>query len=682
MSGAGRGPSSSRPLGSCLRQAQGPAPAKPESRDRHPLGLTSARDPGSAVSAVQNDGFAVSRRALLALAAGAGSALALPRGAFAQETAPAGAPAGAERHGLSVFGDLKYPTDFAHFDYVDPAAPKGGTFSQIGPTAAFNQSFQTFNSLNAYILRGDGAQGIDLTFDTLMTRANDEPDAIYGLVAQSVSVSPDGTVYRFRLRPQARFHDGSKLTAQDVAFSLNLLKTKGHPIIAQNLRDLIGAEAEGDDIAVLRFAPTRARDVPLFAASLPIFSKAYYSVKPFDESTLETPLGSGPYKVGRLEPGRYIEYQRDTGYWGSDLPVNVGVNNFDVVRYEYFRDREVGFEAFKARTYLFRQEFTSRTWATGYDFPALREGRVKQAVLPDRTPSGAQGWFLNLRRPYFSDPRVREALSYAFDFEWTNKNLMFDAYRRTTSFFENSDLKAEGPAGPDEVALIETLGGRITPEEAAVLKAAPWSPPVSDGSGQDRTLLRKGTQLLREAGWTIRDGRLVDPQGKGLTIEFLDDEGSLERHTAPFIKNLKLLGIEAHFRLVDPPQYQRRLNEFDFDTTVRRFSVSTVPGESLRNYFGSVSAKTPGSNNLSGISDPLVDLLIEQAIAAPNRAALRTACRVLDRRLRAGRYWVPQWYSAEFRIAFWDEFAWPTAERPTYARAIPEIWSARTRSAG
>lgn len=631
----------------------------------------------------------LSRRGLLALAAGAGAAVALPRGAFAQEPAPTqGGPAaaaaglGPERHGLSAFGDLKYPADFAHFDYVDPDAPKGGTFSQIGPTAAFNQSFQTFNSLNGYILKGDGAQGIDLTFDTLMVRAFDEPDAIYGLVAKSVAISEDGTLYRFRLRPEARFHDGSRLTAEDVAFSLNLLKGKGHPIIAQNLRDMESAEAEGEEMVAIRFAARRARDVPLFAASLPIFSKAYYSVKSFDESTLEAPLGSGAYRIGRFEPGRYIEYDRVADYWGNGLPVNAGVNNFDVLRYEYFRDREVGFEAFKARAYLFRQEFTARTWATGYDFPALTEGKVKRKILPDRTPSGAQGWFLNLRRPQFSDPRVREALSYAFDFEWTNKNLMYDAYHRTTSFFENSDLKAQGPAGPQETALIDRLGDRLSPEESAVLKGEPWTPPVSDGSGQDRALLRRGTQLLREAGWTIKGGRLVDPQGTALTIEFLDDENGLERHTAPFIKNLKLLGIEAHFRLVDSPQYQRRLNDFDFDATVRRFSVSTVPGESLRNYFGSTAAKTSGSNNLSGIADPVVDLLIEEVIAAPTREELRTACRVLDRRLRAGRYWVPQWYSAEFRIAFWDEFGWPAAARPTYARAIPEIWSARTRSAG
>ncbi|WP_454685262.1 extracellular solute-binding protein [Ancylobacter moscoviensis] len=617
---------------------------------------------------------------MLVLTAGAGAAFAAPRRALAQ-AAPS-TPATAERHGLSAFGDLKYPADFTHFDYVDPNAAKGGIFSQVGPTAAFNQSFQTFNSLNGFILKGDGAQGIDLVFDTLMVRAFDEPDAIYGLVARSVAISPDGTVYRFRLRPEARFHDGSKLTAEDVAFSLNLLKAKGHPIIGQNLRDMEGAEAEGEEIAVVRFAPSRARDVPLFAASLPIFSKAYYSARPFDESTLEPPLGSGPYKVGRFEPGRFIEYERVKDHWAAGLPVNAGANNFDVVRYEYFRDREVGFEAFKARAYLFRQEFTSRTWATGYNFPALKEGRVKQEILPDRTPSGAQGWFLNTRRPQFSDPRVREALSYAFDFEWTNKNLMFDAYRRTTSFFENSDLKAEGPAGPEESALIDALGERISSGDAAVLKGVPWTPPVSDGSGQDRALLRKGAQLLKEAGWVIRDGRLTNAEGKTFTVEFLDDENGLERHTAPFIKNLKLLGIEAHFRLVDSPQYQRRLNDFDFDATVRRFSVSTVPGESLRNYFGATAAKTAGSNNLSGISDPVVDLLIEKVIAAPTRAELRTACRVLDRRLRAGRYWVPQWYSAEFRIAFWDEFAWPSVPRPTFARAIPEIWSARGRSAG
>lgn len=637
----------------------------------------------------------LSRRHVLALGLGGGAGLALGAPAFGQNAAPAGAASGAvavptgstapapgEHHGMSAFGDLKYGPDFTHFAYVDPNAPKGGAFSQIGPTALYNQAFQTFNSFNGFILRGDAAQGIELTFDTLMARANDEPDAVYGLVARSVAINEDGTLYRFRLRPQARFHDGSILDAEDVAFSLNLLKAKGHPIITQNLREMEGAEAEGADVVVVRFAKGRARDVPLFAASLPIFSRAYYSQKNFDETTMEPPLGSGPYKVGRFEPGRYVEYDRVADYWGANLPVNVGVNNFDTVRYEYFRDREVGFEAFKAKAYLFREEFTSRTWATGYDFPALKDGRVKQAELPDDTPSGAQGWFLNLRRSQFADPRVREALNYAFDFEWTNKNLMYDLYRRTVSFFQNSDLMAQGTADLAESAVIDRLAGLISPEETSALRGHPWSPPNSNASGQDRFLLKQAAELLQAAGWSVKDGRRLDAQGRHFTIEFLDDEGSLERHTAPFIKNLKLLGIEATFRLVDPAQYQRRLNDFDFDATVRRFSVSTVPGESLRSFFGSKAASTPGSSNLSGIADPAVDRLIDFVIEADNRDQLRAACQVLDRRLRWNRFWVPQWYSGIHRIAYWDAFGWPSAPRPTYARAIPDIWFARQNKAG
>ncbi|MBS7543340.1 extracellular solute-binding protein [Ancylobacter oerskovii] len=636
--------------------------------------------------------MSLSRRALLALGAGAGAALALPRTGRAQgagtAAAPGAVPAAAstlpagELHGLSAFGDLKYPADFAHFAYVDPAAPRGGGFSQIGPVAFYNQALQTFNSFNGYILRGDAAQGVELTFDTLMARALDEPDAVYGLLARSVAVSEDGTVYRFRLRPQARFHDGSTLDAEDVAFSLNLLKAKGHPVIQQGLADMEGAEAEGADIAVVRFAKGRARDVPLLAAQLPVFSRAYYGAKNFEESTLEPPLGSGPYKVGRFESGRYVEYGRVEDYWGAGLPVNVGVNNFDTVRFEYFRDREVGFEAFKAGTYRFREEFTARSWATGYDFPALRDGRVKREELPDDTPGGAQGWFLNLRRPQFADPKLREALSYAFDFEWTNKNLMFGIYKRTLSFFENSPLKAQGPAGEAETALIDRLADILPAEQIAALKGEPWSPPLSDGSGQDRALLRKAQELLRAGGFTVKDGRLTDTAGRAITIEFLDDEGSLERHTAPFIKNLKLIGIESTFRLVDPAQYQRRLNDFDFDATVRRYSLTSVPGESLRSFFGSKAAATPGSPNLAGLADPAIDRLIEMVIAAQTREALTTACRVLDRRLRWNRFWVPQWYSGVHRIAYWDEFAWPSVPRPTYARAIPGIWSAKLRKAG
>src|ERR1700751_4116640 len=353
---------------------------------------------------------------------------------------PVLAQEGPKRHGISAFGDLKYPPDFKHFDYVNPNAPKGGVFSHIGATRAFNQNFLTFNSLNSFILKGDGAQGIELTFASLMARAEDEPDALYRLAARAVQISADGLTYRFLMRPGISFHDGSPLTAHDVAFSLKILKDKGHPIARQWLRACVGAEAADDATVVAHFAPNRARDVPLFAAALPIFSRDYYSKRPFDETTLEVPLGSGPYKVGRFEPGRYIEYERVKDWWGADLPVARGQNNFDILRYEYYRDREVGFEGFSARSYLFREEFTSRTWATRYDFPAFKDGRVKRDIIPDKTPSGAQGWFINTRRKKFADSRLREALCCAFDFEWTNKSLMWGSYERTVSVFQNSDM--------------------------------------------------------------------------------------------------------------------------------------------------------------------------------------------------------------------------------------------------
>ncbi|MEP9379615.1 extracellular solute-binding protein [Aquabacter sp. CN5-332] len=615
-----------------------------------------------------------SRRALLRLAVGAG-ALVAARPGFAQGAAAAGAPQDAERHGLSAFGELKYPADFKQFAYVNPDAPKGGAYSLIGPTAAYNQSFQTFNSLNGYILRGDGAQGVALIFDSLMARATDEPDALYGLVAAGVTISEGGQLYRYRLRPEARFHDGTPLTADDVAFSLNTLKAEGHPLIRQALREFTGAEADGPGTVLVRFTAQRPRDVPLYAASLPIFSKAYYSTRKFEETTMEPPLGSGPYKIGRFESGRFIEYGRVPDYWAVNLPVNRGRFNFDTIRYEYFRDRDVGFEAFKAHAYLFREEFTSRAWATGYDFPAIKDGRVKRDVLPDHTPSGAQGWFFNTRRPKFFDRTVREALSLAFDFEWTNKNLMYGQYDRTVSFFQNSDLMAVGKPSPAEEKLLAPYRERL-PEEVF---GEPYVPPATDGSGQDRTLLRRAAALLKEAGYQVKQGRLVDAKDQPLTIEFLDDDGSLERHTARLIGNLKVLGIDASFRIIDPPQYQSRLKDFDFDVVVRRYSVSLNPGEELRAYFGSEAARTRGSNNLSGISDSAVDGLINAALAAQTRADLVTACRALDRVLRSGRYWIPQWYKASRWIAYWDVYDRPGTP-PRYDTGVLDTWWTRPQS--
>jgi microcin C transport system substrate-binding protein len=604
----------------------------------------------------------LSRRHVLGLGAGLLSAAHFRRAA---------ADTGAEIHGISVFGDLKYPADFQHFDYVNVAAPKGGLFSLIPSNRAYNQSFFTFNSLNAYILKGEGAQGMDMTFAPLMTRANDEPDAMYGLAAKSVQISPDKLVYRFRMRPEARFHDGSKLTAQDVAFSLTALKEKGHPLIVVQLRDMLKAEAPDDATVVVTFAENRARDVPLYVAGLPIFSKAYYTTRPFDETTLDTPLGSGPYKVGKFEVNRYIEYERVKDWWAADLPVNRGSYNFDTVRYEFYRDRDVAFEGFTGKNYLFREEFTARIWATRYDFAAVKDGRVKRETLPDETPSGGQGWMFNTRLDKFKDPRVREAFGNAFDFEWTNKTVMYGAYARTCSPFQNSDMVALGPPSPEELKLLDPFRGQV-PDEVF---GEPYVPPVSDGSGQDRALLRRASQLLNEAGLVVKDGKRLLPNGEPFKVEFLIDEPSFQPHHATFIKNLAQVGIDASIRLIDAVQYRARVEAFDFEVTIQRMSMSATPGDSLRPYFSSQAAATKGSYNLAGVANPAIDTLIEKAIGAETRVDLTNACRALDRVFRAGRYWVPQWFRATHPVAYWDVLGHP--EKPAkYAQGVgaPENW--------
>ncbi|HVU40439.1 MAG TPA: extracellular solute-binding protein [Xanthobacteraceae bacterium] len=611
----------------------------------------------------------LTRRRVLEAAAGAAVA-GVTRDAVSSAAAASAAAADAiETHGLSAFGDLAYPVDFQHFRYVDPKAPKGGVFSQIGPNQLYNQNFLTFNSLNSFILKGDAAQGMELTFATLLAPSGDEPDAMYGLAADKVRRSADGLTYTFFIRPEARFHDGSPLTAHDVEYSLTILKAQGHPLITQLLRDMLGAKADDDRSVTVTFAPKRARDVPLFVAGLPIFSRAYYAKRKFDESTLDPPLGSGAYRVGRFDAGRYIEYDRVKDWWGADLPVSRGQNNFDTLRFEYYRDREVGFEGFTAKSYLFREEFTSRTWKTRYNFPAARDGRVKTDTIPDDTPSGAQGWFINTRRKKFADRRLREALNNAFDFEWTNKTIMYGCYERTISVFQNSDMMAKGKPSAAELKLLEPLRGRVADE----VFGEPYVPPVTDGSGNDRAILRKAVDLLAAAGCAVKDGKRVLPSGEPITIEFLLNEPTFEPHHLALIKNLATLGIAANIRLVDPVQYRARLDDFDFDITVERLSFSATPGDSLRSYFSSQAAALNGSNNLAGIADPVVDGLIESVIAADSRPALVTACRALDRVIRAGRYWIPQWYKATHWIAYWDVFDRPPAQ-PRYFRGIPDTW--------
>lgn len=568
------------------------------------------------------------------------------------------------RHGLSAFGDLAYPADFTHFSYVDPDAPKGGAFSLIGWGGV-----TTFNSLNAYILKGDAAQGMELTFDTLMTRAQDEPDAVYGLVAESADLADDRRSVTFALRPAARFSDGSPLTGEDVAFSFDVLKSKGHPIYRQTLRDVEKVEVLGPHEIRYTFSGDQVRDLPLTVAALPIFSRAYYRDRPFEETTLDPPLGSGPYTVGEVRQGRTITYRRNPDYWASDLPVNRGRWNFDEIRYEYFRDRTAAMEAFKSGAYNFREEFTSKVWATEYDFPAVSDGRVKRETLPDETPSGTQGFFLNTRRPLLADENVREALALAFDFEWTNKNLFYSLYERTQSYFENSAMKAEDAPDEAERALLQGLGVPVA--DAALGEVV--SPPVSDGSGQDRKLLRQAARLLEKAGWTIKNGKRVNAKGEPFRLEILMFEPTFERVNAPYVKNLKLLGIDASMRIVDPAQFERRMKSFDFDMTTQRYVMSLTPGVELRSYFGSDAAALDGSLNLSGIADPAVDALIERVVAAKNREDLVIAARALDRVLRAGHYWVPHWYKASHTIAYWDKFSRP-ATKPKYDRGVLDTW--------
>jgi microcin C transport system substrate-binding protein len=537
-------------------------------------------------------------------------------------------PAQAEaKHGLSAFGDLFYPADFKHFAFANPDAPKGGSLSLVGWGGV-----TTFDSLNNFILKGDAAQGLELLFDSLMARATDEPDAVYGLVAESGEVAPDGMSVTFKLRPEAKFADGSPITAEDVVFSFDALKEKGHPIFGQTLADVVKAEAVDPQTVRYTFKGTLTRDLPLTVAGLPILSKAYYATRDFAATTLEPPLGSGPYTVGDVKQGRSITYKRNPDYWAKDLPVNRGRYNFDEIKYEYFRDRTASMESFKAGTYDFREEFTSKVWATEYDFPAIRAGKVKKETIPDATPSGTQGYFLNTRREQLKDPRVRQALDLAFDFEWTNRNLFHSLYSRTESYFENSDMKAQGEPSPAELTLLQNLGAPVPPGALgpAVL------PSKTDGSGTIRDKLQEAGRLLDEAGWTIKNGVRVNDKGDRLKLEILNFEPSFERVHAPFVKNLQLLGIDATMRMVDPAQYQRRLKSFDFDVTTQRYVMQNTPGVELRSYFGSDAAKMDGSLNLAGISDPAVDALIEKVIEAKSREELETAASALDRVLRAG----------------------------------------------
>jgi len=610
------------------------------------------------------------RRRLLAGTAAIALAPLLPRMAYAA----------GPKHGFSVFGAMKYDADFTAFDYVNTQAPKAGRMVITAPNWGYNQNPNTFNTLNGHVNKGDAPPRIGFIYDSLMVQALDEPNSAYGLLAETVEISADSNAFTFRLRPQARWHDGSTITAEDVEFSLSILKEKGETSIRLRLKEMSSVQIEGPAQVTVRFSGKQSLLLPLFVVGLPIFPKAYWETRDFEASTLDPPPGSGPYRIGNFTAGRFIEYDRVEDYWARDLAVIRGHYHFNTVRLEFFRDRTTAFEAFKKGALTFREEFTSKQWATGYDFPAIKDGRVIQVLFPAEKRPKLQAWFFNTRRDKFADPRTREAIGLAFDFEWTNKNLFYDSYARSESYFESSDYAATGLPGPEELKLLEPLRGQFpdTVFGEAIL------PPVSDGTGRDRRNRAKATKLLKDAGWVLNDGALSNTSGEALEIEFLINAPVFERVLGKFIDALKLLGIKATTRLVDPAQFQRRLLDFEFDIIGRAFSFSPTPIEDLSAFFRSDSRDAPGSNNYAGIADPAIDALIEIVGQSKNQTELVVAMRALDRVLRAKFYIVPNWTSPNHRVAHWDMFGIPPT-KPDYAFPFEVTWwydEAKARAIG
>jgi microcin C transport system substrate-binding protein len=577
-------------------------------------------------------------------------------------SAARGLDAAEPQHGASMFGDLKYGPDFEHFEHADPNAPKGGslTLSTIG----------TFDNLNPYILRGTAAAGVTLTFETLTTGSPDEPFSEYGLLAESIEIPEDRSWVAFTLRPEARWHDGQPVTVDDVIWTLETLKTKGHPFYRAYYANIVRAEADGERRVKMVFDGTVNRELPLIAGQMPVLPKHYFEGREFDRTTLEPVLGSGPYKISRVDPGRSIAYERVEDYWGADLPVNRGRYNFDQVRYEYFRDGNVALEAFKAGEYDFRSENSSRLWATAYTGPAFANGQIVREEVPNERGTGMQGFVFNTRRDMFRDPRTREALAYAFDFEWTNENLFYGQYERTDSYFSNSELASEGLPSEAELALLAPFRDQL-PEE--VFTQA-YEPPSSAVPGGLRANLRKALELLQEAGWEVRDGRMVDREtGQPFSFEILLNSPEFERIAGPFVQNLQRLGIEAQVRTVDTAQYQERTDQFDFDMITNVWGQSESPGNEQRDFWSSESADIPGSRNLAGIKDPVVDHLIDKIITAASREDLVTATHALDRVLLWGHYVIPHWHIRDERIAYWDKFA-RTDVNPRYGIDLFAWW--------
>ncbi len=572
--------------------------------------------------------------------------------------------ASARQHGLSLFGDLKYPEKFEKFSYVNARAPKTGKLT-LGAQGGFD-------SLNPFIIKGRPAQFLSLIYDTLMAPSLDEPASAYGLVARSVVISKDQNHMTFTLRKQARFHDGQPITADDVIWTLKTLKV-AHPFYRAYYRNVRRTEKLSQHQVRFHLDRGSNRELPFILGQLPILPKHHWQQKgrDFMATSLTSPLGSGPYRVAKVDAGRSITYRRVKNYWGKNLPVNVGQHNFDEIRIEYFGDDTIAFEAFKSGALDFRVESRAANWAIGYEALTAKHGaKLAREEIKDKNPSGMQAFVFNIRRGKFSDPRLREAFNYAFDFEWMNRHFFYKSYRRTQSYFEGSELAATALPSKNELKLLEKWRSQI-PDEVFT---RPFANPRTDGSGRNRVGLRQATKLLRQAGWRVQGTRLVNSKnGEPLVVELLLVQPAFEKIALAYKNQLKKLGIDVRVQIVDPAQYRNRLRDYDFDIIIHTFGQSLSPGNEQRDFWSSQAAQLPGGRNLIGIQNPAIDALIENLIAAKNRRELIAACRALDRVLLAFHYVVPQWHLAATRAAFWRPLAHPK-KLPDYGLGFPAIW--------
>jgi len=565
-------------------------------------------------------------------------------------------------HAIAMHGEPKYPDSFQYVDYANPDAPKGGKI--------ILSSTGSYDSFNPFILKGTAAAGIGNLYETLTTGSSDEAFTEYGLIAKTIEWPDDRSWVAFTIREEAVWHDGKKISPEDVIWTFNTLMEKGHPFYKYYYGDVVEVIQENDNKVRFNFKGNTNLELPLIVGQLPVLPKHYWTNKNFEETSMDIPIGSGPYKIKNFDAGRTITYELDSDYWGKNIPIKKGTENFGIIQYEYYKDRSIEREAFKSGDIDLFSENTSKDWATSYDTPAVQNGLIKKELIEHQNPQGMQGFAFNTRKEIFEDKRVREALSYAFDFEWTNKNLFYNAYKRTNSFFENSELASSGVPSGGELDLLndyrELLPQKLFQEE--------YNPPKTDGSGFMRKELQEATKLLQDAGWELQEGKLINKKsGSKFEFELLLVSPAFERIVLPFKDNLAKLGIDVSVRTIDSAQYQNRLDGFDFDMIVSTFSQSLSPGNEQRNFWGSDAAKTNGSRNIIGISNEVIDSLIEKVISAKDREDLIVTTRALDRVLLWNHYVIPQWHISAYRTLYWDIFDKPKA-RPKYSLGTNTWW--------